>query len=155
MRDRYEVTGWTPFFRWEEAPLVFYWDFTPELSEELNSAPYRNRALTEEERESFYARMVRTPWSKIHGDKRVQGIYKIVGDRLFRVLSAPGEIPDWDESIRAIDGLYDVQRNGRAVEEIWDVTSNKPILMTSAGWPLTIKACEERIAAYILNPSEK
>lgn len=71
MSDRYEVTGWTPFFRWEDAPLVFYWDIPPELAEELKSNPYRDRELTEVEKEAFYARMVRTPWSKIHGDKRL------------------------------------------------------------------------------------
>lgn len=151
-RDASHEVGpdWKKFFDFKSCPPVFYMDIPPSLFEAY--AFTDSKQMTEEEAAHFASKMVRMPYGKLHGESRpVYGFYRVVRDRLFRVLGSYGQTCVWDESVRAPDGSYTLRQEGRSIDKMVNDMGHIDLL-APAGFPETLKAAEQRIEEYLMSP---
>jgi hypothetical protein len=152
----HELSGWTAFhIDKSHLPPVFSLEFPPEVLEEMKDDPKWSapRVLSDEESKELFAKLVRVPYPDPHADAYAAsfGVFRVVGNRLFRVWNENGRC-SWDESVRASDGTYDVKRYGRSIDKLWGAESNRVELLSPSGFPENVRDAERRISEYLASP---
>lgn len=121
---KHEVSGWLSLKR-PDAPAVFV------MVPVEGSDPLQ---------------LVRTPWADLDDNKWATGLYRVVGDRMFRAICVNGA-SQWDESIRAPDGTYDLVGMGRPIDvacgEDGDILALAP-----SGFNEVLKDAEQKVREY-------
>lgn len=147
----HEFSGWTAFHMNKSIiPPVYYMEIPEGV---LKDTPHRFDTFSEEEVAHIKAQMVRVPFPDPSGEHYLgsYGLFQVVGDHLFRVWNEKGQCY-WDESIRAPDGTYDLKGQGRSIDKIYGLQSNKCDLLSPSGFPENVRDAERRIAEYLASP---
>lgn len=129
--------GWAPFLGTNvhevAGPVYILRDFGTLGTDRPDEEPYARR------------QQVPYPGPEDAGVEAALGVYRKVGDRLFRVWSWQGHF-SWDESVLQEDGTYLYLHESRATDAVYGSDPNRISLLAPAGFPSQVASAEARIA---------